>query len=236
MNIHRYAARIGYAGPLTPSLATFRGLHVAHLTAVPFENLDIGWGVPITLDRERIYQKIVENRRGGFCYELNGLFAWLLAEIGFQVALLAAQDHGADGVYGPEFDHLTLRVETTDTDEPWLADVGWGDSFRQPLRLDSTEPQVDGARLYRIDQEGEYRFLWQRDERGVWEQQYRFTLEPRRFADFAATCQYHQTSSASMFTRKRLCTMATADGRITLTDNHLIITRGAERPGVFSKR
>ncbi|PYX42331.1 MAG: acetyltransferase, partial [Acidobacteria bacterium] len=121
-----YLARINYTGPTTPTAETLRALHLAHLYAVPFENLDIALKRPITCDQQRFLHKIVELHRGGFCYELNGAFAALLRELGFPTTLLSARVAREDGSASPEFDHMTLRV---DLDEPWLADVGFGDSF-----------------------------------------------------------------------------------------------------------
>ena len=87
LKLDSYLARISYSGPLAPTLETLRALHYAHLLAVPFENLDVHRGVPIVLDQERLYDKIVLHRRGGFCYELNSLFAALLGQLGFKVTL-----------------------------------------------------------------------------------------------------------------------------------------------------
>src|SRR5215207_11196611 len=112
MDIQAYLRRIHYRGDLTPTATTLRELHRAHLLAVPFENLDIHLGRPIVLDQDALFDKIVTRRRGGFCYELNGLFALLLRELGFEVTLLAAGVARADGGFGPEFDHLTLLVES----------------------------------------------------------------------------------------------------------------------------
>lgn len=222
----RYLARIGYAGPREPTLATLRAVHEAHLRAVPFENLDIARGVPIVLDEATICAKIVGGRRGGFCYELNGLFAALLRALGFRVTLLSARDiHPVRGL-GPEFDHLALRV---DLDEPWLADVGWGDSFLQPLRLDITGEQLDAGHTYRIVHDGDYRTLQRREQTGAWEDNYRFTLQPRAWADFAAMCHYHQTSPDSAFTQHNTCTLPTARGRVTVSDRRLIITEDGTR-------
>src|SRR4051812_21511122 len=105
-----YLARIGYAGSLAPTIETLRALHRAHLHAVPFENLDIHLGRPIKLDRGAFFRKIVGERRGGFCYELNGLFADLLAFLDFDVSLLSARVAREAGGFGPEFDHLAVLV------------------------------------------------------------------------------------------------------------------------------
>jgi N-hydroxyarylamine O-acetyltransferase len=225
MDLSLYLQRIGYTGSLEPTVETLRALHLAHLLAVPFENLDIQLGRSISLEQEALFDKIVVRHRGGFCYELNGLFAALLEAKGFDVTLLSASDAHADGGFGPEFDHLTLQVRCTDRlSIPWLADVGWGDTFREPLRLDRVGEQVEGKRSYRIERQDDARILWQQDYDGRWERQYRFTLQPRELDDFVPMSHYHQTSPDSLFTRKRLCTLATADGRITLDDSRLITT------------
>jgi N-hydroxyarylamine O-acetyltransferase len=264
MDLQAYLRRMNYHGELAPTAATLRDLHRAHLLAVPFENLDIQLGRPILLEQDALFDKIVTRRRGGFCYELNGLFALLLRGLGFEVTLLAAGVARAAGGFGPEFDHLTLLV-TTDHRPPtadhqfptaderrttkaktqyltrstqstiynlqsaiWLADVGFGDSFREPLRfIEAVEQEQDG-RAYRLDRDGEHLILMQRDAAG-WDRQYRFTLQPHAQAEYADMCHYHQTSPASSFTRKRVCTLATPDGRITLSDLDLIVTARGER-------
>src|SRR5262249_43664131 len=106
----------------------------------------------------------------------------------------------------------------------WLADVGWGDTFCDPLRLDEMSQQAEGLRAYRLDRDDQYWILLQRGYNGQWERQYRFTLQPRQVADFTAMCQYHQTSPDSWLTKERLCTLATLDGRVTLSDRRLITT------------
>lgn len=234
MDIQTYLQRINYNGSVTPTATTLHKLHLAHLQSVPFENLDIHRGHPIVLDLDALFEKIVMRRRGGFCYELNGLLAWLLQELGFKVTLLSARDAHEDEGLGPEFDHLTLQVkcpaDPATSSNPWLADVGWGDTFWEPLRLDKPGVErVEGLRAYRIDQDDSYYLLWQRNYDGRWERQYRFTLEPRQLADFEPMCEYHQTSPQSHFTQHRICTLATSNGRITLDDHRFIITENGKR-------
>jgi N-hydroxyarylamine O-acetyltransferase len=227
MDIQAYLDRIGYHGPLTPTAETLRALQVAHLQTVPFENLSIHAGQPIVLDDESLFGKVVERRRGGFCYELNGLFAALLRALGFQVAMLSARVARADGTFNSDFDHMTLAVTL---EERWLADVGFGDSFRDPLRLDVREEQPEGVRAFRIDEGGGHYLLLRRDGPGEpWQPQYSFSLQPYEYADYAAMCQFHQTSPDSHFTRQTLCSLATLEGRITLSGMRLITTRGGER-------
>ncbi len=221
-----YLRRIGCNGAASPTIDTLRELHRAHLFSVPFENLDISLGRQILCNEDAFVAKIVERHRGGFCYEINGAFASLLRSIGFKVTLLSARVPKKDGSDGPEFDHLALRV---DLDEPWLADVGFGDSFLDPLRLEIGVEQKQFGRSFRIlDSDGSLH-VERNGDAGLWERQYSFTLLPRRLGDFAAMCKYHQTSPDSHFTRKRLCTIATPEGRITLSDMKLVVTRDGTR-------
>jgi N-hydroxyarylamine O-acetyltransferase len=225
MDTQAYFHRINYSGSAAPTLDTLRRLHHAHLLTVPFENLSIHLGEPIILDEAALFDKIVNRQRGGFCYELNGLFANLLSALGFEVTLLSAGVANAEGVFGPEFDHLALMV--TIDGVRWLADVGFGDCFLLPLPLDEDVPSTDPK--YRIVREGAALILQERGESRDWKSQYRFTLQPRQFSDYIPMCNYHQTSPESPFTRKRVCTLATADGRITLSGQRLIINRDGQR-------
>lgn len=226
MDVPAYLERIGYTGPIDVSPETLRALHLAHLYAVPFENLDIHLGRPLSLDGAALFDKVVTRRRGGFCYELNGLFCALLRELGFRVTMLSAEVAGKAGGFSAAFDHLTLRV---DLDGPWLADVGFGDGFRLPVRLDDAADQPQGDTAYRIAPDGDYRVLMRRDTGGDWTPQYRFTLQAHALADFADRCLFHQTSPESHFTQGRLCTLATPGGRVTLSGMRLIETTHAGR-------
>lgn len=221
-----YLARIGVSGPLEPTAATLRRLHRAHLLAVPFENLDIHAGEPIVLDEAALFAKIVERRRGGFCYELNGLFAALLGQLGFQVTMLSAAVAKKNGDFGPEFDHMTLLVEL---EERWLADVGFGDFVREPLQLDAHVEQRQDGEAFRIVPGGERFVVERREPDGAWVAQYRFDLTPHGYADYVPMCLFHQTSPESHFTQGRICSLATEDGRVTLHDRRLIETVRTER-------
>ena len=226
MNTTAYLHRINYYGSLAPTPETLRELQVAHLLTVPFENLSIHWKQPIVLEDDSLFEKIVVHRRGGFCYELNGLFAGLLRSLGFNVEMLSAGAVTSEGDFGPDFDHMTLMVTM---DERWLADVGFGDSFREPLLLDKREEQVQGERAYAIVPDGAHLILKQREGDGEWKNEYRFTLQPYNYPDYADMCRYHQTSPESHFTRARICSRATPSGRISLSDMRFITTVGLER-------
>jgi N-hydroxyarylamine O-acetyltransferase len=223
MNVHAYLARIGYEGPLEPTADTLRALHRRHLLTVPFENLDIHRRRRIVLDAERFVEKVVGRKRGGFCYELNGAFATLLQAAGFRVTFISARVSNKQGKLSPEFDHLALRVDLRGS---WLADVGFGDSFIEPLRLLSQVEQRDPAGGFRLVRAGERWQLERRQPEGDWRPQYDFSLRRRRLSEFAVRCRYHQTSPRSHFTRDRICSLATPDGRITLSGTRLIVTSG----------
>ena len=228
-----YLARLDHHRANAPTVETLRTLHLAHLHAVPFENLDISLGRPIRLDQVGLVDKIVRRRRGGFCYELNGLFALLLRALGFEVRLLSAQfpRRAGEGL-APVYDHLTLLVHATDDDRAWLADVGAGrGSFVEPIPADpglSIAQALAGAE-FKIATEGRYRRLLRREPDKTWERQYRFSLEPRALADFNDGCRHHQISPSSPFTRRRVCSLLTPTGRVTLVDHRLILTDDSER-------
>lgn len=228
MDVLTYLDRINYRGSLQPTHETLRALHLAHLFSVPFENLSIHRKEPIVLSDESLYTKIVERRRGGFCYELNGLFCWLLRKLGFDVKMLSAGVINEQGKFSPYFDHMTLLVEL---DNRYIADVGFGNSFLEPLLLNSREsqPQPDGQ-SYRIIEENEEELIVQsQGETGDWASQYRFMLTPYNYADYEEMCLWQQTSPESHFVKKRVCSLPISDGRVTLSDNRFIKTVEGKR-------
>jgi N-hydroxyarylamine O-acetyltransferase len=225
MDVDAYLRRIEYDGSREPSAATLRGLHRQHLFTVPFENLDILLGVPIVLDVSRIYDKIVARHRGGFCYELNGLFGALLRALGFRVEMLSARVRREGGGFGPEFDHMLLKVEL---DEPWLVDVGFGDSFVDPIVFHAGgADQVDGHRYSVFPRDDEWQLLREDDKGRV--PLYAFRDVPHELSEYREMCNFHQSSPASHFTKSWICSRATPDGRITIANMCLIVTRGSAR-------
>lgn len=222
MRVDVYLDRIGCAGPAAATAETLVRLHRAHMMSVPFENLDIHLGVPIALSVPAFFEKIVTRRRGGFCYELNGLFAWLLEELGFEVALHSARVVSS-GQLSPEFDHLVLSVELR---ERWIADVGFGDSSLVPLRVE--QGQMREAGEYSIVEEAGVLTMVRRHE-AVVEPLYRFTLVPHRLQEFESRCLFQQTSPESHFTQNTICSMATPSGRISIAGERLIVTSGGHR-------
>lgn len=225
-----YLARIGYSGAIKPDAQTLRGLHLAHMFSVPFENLDIGLGRPILLTEEALWDKIIVQKRGGFCYELNGLFAWLLKQLGFAITYLNARVYNRQGELGIDFDHLALLVQIPGQSGRWLMDVGFGDSFNEPLDFEDRGEQVQSLRAYRLEKAQNGFVTWQKNYDGTWERHYFFDLHPHKFPEeYESACLYHQTSPKSSFTRGSIISRATPEGRVSLEDGRLILTKNGHR-------
>ena len=218
---HRYLTRIGAVRPARPDAAALTDLMGGHLATVPFENLSIHLGEPIRLDEETLLAKIIDRRRGGFCYELNGAFAALLRHLGFDVTQSAARVATPIGL-GPPFDHLVLRVDLA---ERWLVDVGFGRLTRRPVRWDERAAQRDVEGLVVLSDTAEGDLAVALD--GV--AQYVVEPRPRRLSDFGPTCWWQQTSPESHFTQSLTCSLPTREGRITLSGRRLIRTVAGER-------
>lgn len=227
MDVDAYLQRIGVSERRRPDLAWLAELQERHLLHVPFENLSIRGGEPIVLNETWLFDKIVTQRRGGFCYELNGLFGWLLAQLNYVMSRVAAGVYNSTRAeFGPPFDHMALLV---DLDRPYLVDVGFGDSARGPIPLpDGRTQDVSGAyRLVGAEEADHY--VLQRTVDTVAQPLYRFDTAPRTLTEYVDMCAYHQTSSASHFTRGAVCTLATADGRVTLSSEGLTLTQGGHK-------
>jgi N-hydroxyarylamine O-acetyltransferase len=226
--LRSYLDRIGYSGARKNSLGMLRKLHRQHLISVPFENIDIQIGRPIVLSEHAFYKKIVKEHRGGFCYELNGSFANLLRALDFEVEMLSARVAREEGGFTPEFDHMALLVNLAG--ERFLADVGFGDSFIEPKRIDYDEMQEDGSgREYKITRIGSALLLSQRSSNDSLKPQYRFSLIPRSLKEFAPRCEFQQSSPLSHFRKGWICSKLTPTGRVSLTHKKLIVTNKGKR-------
>lgn len=227
MNIDAYLQRLEIKHCGNADHAFLSQLQNQHVLTVPFENLDIMQGKRIVLGFENFFDKIVKQHRGGFCYELNGLFYWLLQELGFQVHMISGQVANADGVFGPEFDHMALIVHL---DKDYLVDVGFGDSVRSPLPL-SGEVIEDVSGTFQIKRNPlvPNGYFFQKKIEGEWISEFQFTTTIRDLSEFKTMCDYQQTSTDSHFTQKLLCTIATPVGRVTLSGETLTITEGTNK-------
>jgi N-hydroxyarylamine O-acetyltransferase len=221
--VDAYLRRLGWGERPPATAETLRALHRAHLERVPFENLDVQLGIPIELDGRAFAERIAQSGRGGFCYQLNGAFAYLLAGLGFAVELLEARVHSPEGL-GGRFGHMCLRVQVAGSAR--LADVGFGrGGFDEPIAIAKDIERRDRAGVFilRAVAGGALDMLCD----GTAE--YRVSPAARRLEDFEPGCRFHQTSPASQFTRATVCTLRTPDGRVTLAGSRLIETTGASR-------
>ncbi|MEM7802297.1 MAG: arylamine N-acetyltransferase, partial [Chloroflexota bacterium] len=163
----------------------------------------------------------IKRRRGGFCYELNGLFSSLLRQLGFQVERLSANVGRDDGTFSADFDHMTLLVTLN---ERWLVDVGFGETFLQPLRLDSTDVNVQDNGEYQLKPEGDGFIMYENRPGKDWAPGLRFTTQPYEYANFVDRCHFQQYSPDSTFKKGRICSLATLTGRISLSELKFITT------------
>lgn len=219
-----YLARLAVPADTQADAAGLRRLHHAHQAAVPFENLSIHLSESISLAEDELVAKIVTRRRGGLCYELNGLFAALLESLGATVRLLGGRVYGENG-FGPPFDHLALVVTGTDGSGPWLADVGFGSHSTYPLLLDSDAEQHDPGGVFVLTRAADGDLDVLKNGRP----QYRLEMRPRVLEDFLPTCWYQQTSPSSHFTQGTICSRLTDDGRVSIAGRLLIRTSAGQR-------
>ncbi|WP_112272331.1 arylamine N-acetyltransferase family protein [Lentzea terrae] len=208
-----YLQRIGASRD--SSLAELQELH---LLSVPFENLHTHMDIRIVLEIPWLYDKIVTQRRGGFCYELNGLFAELLRDLGHSVELLAARVFNGEKL-GPPFDHLALVV-----DGAWLVDVGFGAFSLHPLSWTSREDQQDPFGVFRLADHGEDVDVFMNGSLA-----YRLERRPRSLAEFMPTCWWQQTAPESGFRKAPRASLARLDGRVTVTDEKVVITKDGHK-------
>ena len=211
-----YLRRIHIEHAPTADLDNLRQLQAQHLYHVPFENLDIHRNVAIVLDEAALFEKIVIRKRGGYCYELNGLFYCLLDALGYDVRRVSAQVHQQGETFSEPCDHLALLVTLDGHD--WLVDVGFGSFARYPLQLECEATQDDQHGCYQISPHNGL-YLVSADGNPV----YLLDPAPRELSEFAAMNQHHQTSPESFFTHQRMISRPTEYGRITLTDQVLRI-------------
>ena len=214
MDLSRYLARIGFRRVPRPGIATLRMLQRAHTLCVPFENLDVQLGRPLTTNVEQAYRKNVLRRPGGWCYEQNGLFGWALAEIGFEVTRVAAAVMRAERGAMSEANHLALLVRAPGADDTWLADVGFGGSLLEPIRLEECTHRQDPFRLglRRLD-DAHWQF-W--EDAGDGEFSYDFRPEPGSEDALARRCDVLQADPESSFVLNLVAQLRTPRRHSTL--------------------
>jgi len=223
LKLQRYLDRIKYGGPLEPNFATLAALQEAHVCSVPFENLDVQLGRPLSTSIQEAYEKIVINMRGGWCYEQNGLFGWALSEIGFDVRRIAAsvmrQEKGADS----EASHLCLLVRSPESKTKYLADVGFGGSMIKPMALEAAQHDQPPFKLglEKLD-DGYWRF-W--ESLGDGRFTFDFVDEPARESSLARKCANLQRDPASSFVLNLSAQLRTRDEHFVLRGRVFTVAR-----------
>jgi N-hydroxyarylamine O-acetyltransferase len=226
VNKVKYLERIDYDDVIDVTDEVLTSLHKKHVYRIPFENLDVYYKRAFDLDIGRVYQKVVNDVRGGFCYELNLLFNWLLTEIGFSSRILAARTFDDQGNRGPVFDHMSVFVKT---EKEFLIDVGYGDLFVAPIEIKSGV-QWDGRNYFRIDKWSEHEYLVSMSSDGVdYRKRYTFTLDVIKVEDFNIICMDKQTNLNSYFVKNVICTKPTDTGRVTIFNDKLVEKKGMLR-------
>jgi N-hydroxyarylamine O-acetyltransferase len=220
-DLSAYLARIAYDGPRTPTLETLRAIQLLHPQAIAFENLNPLLGLPVRLDVESLQRKLIRSRRGGYCFEHNGVLLQALRALGFRVSCLAARvvwNNPADTV--PPRSHMALRVALDDG--IYLADVGFGMSPTAPLRLQADLEQRTPHESFRLLQE-DGQFTLQCQLAGRWQSFYRFDLQEQAPIDYEVANYYVSTWPGSHFVRSLIAARATPDRRYGLRNNKLSI-------------
>lgn len=200
MNLETYLHRIGFEGTARPDVETLIALHRQHLLNIPYENIDIQLGRRCNLDVARSYRKLVEQGRGGWCYEMNGLFGWALREVGFDVTRVnggVLRAERGDEALG---NHVVLLVRL---DETWIADVGFGDGLIEPVPLREAAVEQRGFR-YRLERIGDNYWRFHNHEYGG-AATFDFTTNPADEALFASRCDSLQASPDSPFVMNLVC-------------------------------
>lgn len=223
--VERYLERIGITQKEEPVYDYLAKLQRAHLLSIPFETHDIHNGIPIICEEGKFLDKILTRERGGFCYELNSSFAWLLRNLGFNVTLLSGRVNRTEGGFGPEFDHMTLLVHLN---RDYVVDVGYTNFSAIPMTLNGEEKN-DMLGLSKIErvENGDYAFY--RFEENNWKTEYLFTLQPYQLQDFFQMCKFHESSPESPFVKKPLAVIYSPNGRITLSGNTLTILENGNK-------
>jgi N-hydroxyarylamine O-acetyltransferase len=195
MDLQAYLDRIGYAGPIRPDLTTLKALHRAHLKAIPYENIDVQLGRRVTTDPADAFDKIVRRRRGGWCYEMNGLFGWALDQIGFSVMRMAGAANRellGDLLIG---NHLVLLVDLDGA--PWIADVGFGDGSIDPVPLVAGPMEIEGFPFSLEAMDGGWWRFHNHQYGGA--KSFDFQVEPADPALLAGRCDWLQYAPESGF-------------------------------------
>jgi len=217
MNTKKYLERIHFNEEVSIDIVCLRTLHRHHVMRIPFEVLDIHFNKEIKLNLQTLYFKIIQNQRGGYCYELNYLFYNLLVELGFHCSLISCSIYNEE-VFGPDFDHMAILV---DLEEKWLIDVGYGDLFIEPLKINYAPIQKDVYKNYKIKhlQNDSYLLTESQEHTDSFINKYRFNLRDCNIQEFHNQNHFKQFNQESHFIKNLICTLPIKNGRKTILNN-----------------
>jgi len=213
-----YLQRINYAGDITATWETLKALHHAQLYNISFENFDIHLGRGVDISQEAIFEKLVHRRRGGYCFELNGLFLMALKAFGFEVRPLLARVHvtGTPSGRGHQIELITID------EEQWIADVGFGaDTPREPIPLELNHPIHHDEQIVRLVNADPFGIMLQTEKDDKWFDLYSFDLSPVFPADIEYGNHYTSTHPKSLFVLARVAALPVEKGVVTLFNNTL---------------
>jgi len=220
-NLDSYFERIKFKHTAKADLRTLRELHKQHVFTIPFENLDVLYGDPISLDPSKLFQKLISEKRGGYCFELNGLFQLLLENLGFDVYSASGRVlFDSDGI--PPRSHRLLIVNIEK--EQWLVDVGFGAfGLFEPIPLKIGVEYHQFGDVFKLDHDQKLGFIFKTKVNNSWISQYSFGLEHFLPIDFMFPNYYHSHSSESIFCQKKICQLPTPEGRKKMVDMKLSV-------------
>ncbi len=217
-NLSRYLERIGHRGEVRADLASVAEIMRCQLHSVPFENLDVQAGKAISLQPEDIVAKLVERRRGGYCYEVNGLFAMALTALGVEYRFVGCRPM----TYPARRPRTHMAILAKFDGEEWLCDTGFGSyGLRAPMRLNETGEVRQDADTFQLLRANEHEFQLRAKVEGDWANQYGFDLSPHEWIDFLPANWLNSTHPDTLFTQHRIVMRQTPEGRVILFDDRL---------------
>jgi N-hydroxyarylamine O-acetyltransferase len=223
INLERYYSRIGYTGSSDATLETLAGLVEHHISAIPFENIDVLLARPIDISPAAIEAKLVERRRGGYCFEHSRLFERVLTALGFHVENLAARVLWRSHENDPPLPQTHMALRVTIDGEPWLVDVGFGGSVPvAPLRLNHTELQPTRHETFRMVPNGNT-VIVELQAGDIWRALYEVSKAPLLDVDYEPLNWFTSTHPKSLFKAHLMVARATRDARFSLMDGRLTI-------------
>ena len=223
--LQKYLNRIGFVGGAKADLATVTEMMRRQLFSVPFENLDVQAGKIVSLVPEEIVEKIIGRNRGGYCYEVNGIFAMALQALGIPYQFVAARPMFYP-VRRPKT-HMAIVLEVES--EEWLCDLGFGSyGIREPMRLSLSDTEVrQDFDTFMLNKTKEHEYLLKALVEGEWTNQYAFDLSPQEWIDFAPANYLNSTHPDAVFVQKLLIVLHNSNGRsILLGDMLKTVTQG----------